>query len=242
MTGIQIYPSPNDLAIAAADHFVLMSQVFIQEQNVFSVALSGGSTPKATYQLLAETERKEQVDWSRTHLYWGDERCVSPDDEDSNYRMVYDTLIQPLGLPVSNIHRMQGELKPHEAAKRYETILRSNLKPRNFLDMVFLGMGDDGHTASLFPQSQALNVSKDWVTANYVQKLSAWRITLTASFINRSPNIVFLVSGERKAAPLFQVLQGNRQPNHYPSQLIDPVSGDLFFLVDQKAAQLLQET
>lgn len=240
MFRLNIFPHPSDLAEAAADLFIQLGQESIQRQGTFEVALSGGTTPKATYHLLTENRFRDQIDWSRIHLYWSDERCVPPTHDDSNYRMVFDTLIQPLGLPETNIHRMAGELDPSEAAQQYEIVLKSKLKPENRLDLVFLGMGDDAHTASLFPETPALRNTTDWVTANYVQKLSAWRLTLTASFINQARNIVFLISGEKKADPLFHVLHSNHQPERYPSKLINPVDGNLFFLVDQKAAQQVQ--
>jgi 6-phosphogluconolactonase len=240
MAGLVIFPHPSDLAKAAAKLFIQLGQEFIQEQGAFRVALSGGTTPRATYRLLAEPQNQDQLDWSKVHLFWGDERCVPPDHEDSNYRMVFDSLIHPLHLPESNIHRMAGELNPQEAARQYEVVLKSKLKPSNCFDLVFLGMGDDAHTASLFPGTQALDNTTDWVTANYVPKLTAWRVTLTATCINQARNVVFLVSGRNKAEPLFQVHDGNYQPENYPSQLINPLDGNLYFLVDQQAAQKIQ--
>lgn len=237
MTRLEIFPQPADLAEAAAQLFIQVGQAAIREQGAFSVALSGGSTPKATYRLLTEDRYRKLLDWSRIHLYWGDERCVPPHHEDSNYRMVYDTLIRTLDLPETNIHRMSGELAPQKAARKYEMVLRSTLAPANRFDLVFLGMGDDAHTASLFPGTQALGNTSDWVSANYVPVLSAWRLTLTANCINQARNVIFLISGGNKAEPLFHVLHGNHQPEQYPSQLIHPVDGTLIFLVDQQAAQ-----
>lgn len=239
MKEIQIFPDPRSLAEAAAHLFVRVSRSSAQKFGKFLVALAGGSTPMLTYQLLAENPIRDQVDWSKTHLFWGDERCVPPEHPDSNYKMVFETLIRAIPIAPSNISRMQGELNPSIAARQYEQVLRTSLGTDRRLDLLILGMGTDGHTASLFPETSAINVSERWVTENYVPKLSSWRLTLTASFINKAHNILFLISGSNKAEALYKVLKGDPKPEQYPSQLIKPIDGSVYFYIDQEAARLI---
>jgi 6-phosphogluconolactonase len=242
MNNIRVYTDSDLLKRAAAEHFVSLCEAAINKQGHFSVALSGGSTPKRVYELLADQAFSPYVDWDRVHIFWGDERCVPPDHSDSNYRMTRLALLEHIRLPVANIHRIQGELDPAQAADNYEQTLRQFFANRGGhvrFDLVLLGMGDDGHTASLFPGTAALDETERSVVANYVDKLNAWRITLTASAINNAANITFLISGKSKAESLQQVLEGPHQPYHLPSQLIQPVNGSLLWMLDAPAASLL---
>jgi 6-phosphogluconolactonase len=210
----------------------------IAAQGRFAVALSGGSTPKAMFALLAREPDRSAIDWAKVYIFWGDERCVPPDHADSNYHMTNEALLSQVPLPPENIFRMQGEKEPAQAAREYATQLRqffqTETTPR--FDLVFLGMGADGHTASLFPGTRALHAeANEIVVENYVEKLKTYRLTLTATTINHARCIVFLVGGTDKAATLKAVLQGDYQPDLYPSQLIQPVNGTLLWIVDEAA-------
>jgi len=240
MTNIRIGSDINALARTAADAIQDLSKKAISQTGRFSIALSGGSTPKTLFELLAR-EYAHKVDWSNTYIFWGDERCVRPDDPDSNYKMARETLLDLVPLPASNVHRIKGELEPAEAALEYEGTLGTffqDQRPR--LDLILLGMGDDGHTASLFPGTDALNEQTRWVVPNHVMSAKqTWRITFTVPVINNAANVMFLVAGSGKAARLKQVVQGAYAPNDLPSQLIKPTDGELIWAVDQAAASLL---
>ena len=240
MAIIKTYPDAETLTREAAIHFIECANEAITERNYFAVALAGGSTPKALYKTLATVELVPRVDWEKVHVFWGDERCVAPNHEDSNYRMAFDVMLRHLPIPVKQIYRMEGELEPKEAAKAYEDRLKgffSKNTPR--FDLVLLGLGEDTHTASLFPGTKALSEMKKWVTANYVRKLSAWRLTLTAWTINQAANVTFLVSGGSKAEALQRVLAGRFTPEEVPAQMIRPERGQLRWLMDRAAATLL---
>lgn len=234
MTDLRRYPDAASVAAAAGELFIAQAKTAITEHGVFHAVLSGGSTPKAVHAWLAE--RASAVDWAHVHLWFGDERSVPADHPDSNVGMAHETLIDRLPGARPHVHPMRGDLPPAKAADHYETELRAvfgNELPR--FDLVFLGLGDDAHTASLFPQTAALSVASRWVAANFVPKLDTWRITLTVPVINRARTVAFLVTGEGKAAALRSVLHGDRQPDHYPAQLIRP-DGGLLWLVDSAAA------
>jgi 6-phosphogluconolactonase len=246
MVDIEVYPDFPSLTRAAALRFTSIAEAATTTRNRFSVALSGGSTPRSLYQLLATDEFIPLVDWQQTFVFWGDERCVPPDHKDSDYHMAREALLDYVPLPMSNIYRMQGEADPEEAASIYDARLREFftgrsagmvLRPR--FDLVLLGMGEDGHTASLFPETAVLDEQERWAAAQYVAKLDAWRITLTPPAINAAANIIFLVSGENKAETLRQVIDGDASPYQYPAKLIQPYDGRLTWLVDAAAASLL---
>jgi 6-phosphogluconolactonase len=241
MSDIQILPDADSLAEEAAQRIVMAAQKAIQQQGRFSLGLSGGSTPQRLYRLLAARPFADQIDWVRVHVFWGDERCVPPDHPDSNYRIAQEALLAHVPIPAAQIHRIYGEDDPGEAAQAYEAILRAFFGdglPR--MDMILLGMGDDGHTASLFPHSAALDAPLDrWVVENLIPMKRVWRVTLTAQAINAAKQVIFLVSGAEKAERLNQVLHGTYRPHDLPSQLIQPANGKLLWLVDEAAAQAL---
>jgi 6-phosphogluconolactonase len=250
---IVIFDNLEALSQAAAVRFVEVANSSIAKNGRFSVALSGGSTPKVLYGLLANPPYYSQVDWSKVFFFFGDERCVAPDHPDSNYRMASEALLAKLNLPANQVFRMQGENPDYEAAANtYAQELQKFFgleaghgpSPENFprLDLVLLGMGPDGHTASLFPGTKALQERGRPVAPNYVEKLNAHRLTLTAPTINRAAQVLFLIGGSDKAAPLHQVLEGEYQPEVYPSQLIQAPNGKLVFFVDQTAAAQLTKT
>jgi len=242
---VRVYPDADLLKRAAAEHMTALSEASINAQGYFSIALSGGSTPKAVYELLTDKSFSRYVDWEHTHIFWGDERCVPPDHTESNYRMARLALLDQVPLPVSNIHRMKGEIDPAQAAAEYEQMLRQFFARRRDgvvrFDLVLLGMGDDGHTASLFPGTPAIEENERLVVENYVEKLEAWRLTLTAPVINAAEHVTFLVSGKSKAEMLQQVLEGPEQPYDLPAQLIQPASGHLLWLIDEPAAARLSK-
>lgn len=246
MAEMSIHLDTDHMARAAADYIVTASQSAIAARGGFSIGLAGGSTPRVLYGLLATDAFASQIDWSRTHVFWGDERCVWPDHPESNYRMARETLLDQVSLPPCNIHRMRSELEPHEAAHEYEKTLQHFFANHSVagehgagFDLILLGMGDDGHTASLFPGTQALYEQDRRAVANFVEKLGVWRITLTASFINAAATVLFLVAGASKAERLQQVLHDPYQPDLLPVQMVRPVHGRLVWIVDSAAASQL---
>jgi len=248
---VVLFPGITELAHDAARRFETIAREAIASQGRFTVALSGGNTPRSIHNSLAAEAATSQVDWSKVYIFFGDDRCVPPTSPESNYGMAWDTLPSKVPIPPENVYRMLGEDNPEQAAEIYSTQLKTFFglaqaggpSPENFprFDLIFLGMGPDGHTASLFPGTAALQERSKPVTANFVPKLNVNRLTLTAPSINRAANIVFLVAGADKAPALHQVLEGEYQPQIYPSQLIRPSQGKLVFLVDQAAAAELKK-
>ena len=229
------------LAREAAQRFVAAASAAIAARGRFTVALSGGSTPKALFALLAEAPYRDQIAWGNVHLFWGDERCVPPTDEQSNYRMTRETLIDKVALPAAQIHRIPAEdPEPTRAARAYATTLRQifTLGDDEFptFDLIHLGLGPEGHTASLFPGSPALEETRALVAAPYVEKLSAHRITLTPPVINAAREVQFLVAGAGKAAIVGQILHAQHDPNELPAQIVAPRPGKLVWLLDEAAA------
>ena len=229
---IKVYADAGTLAQAAAEHFIEQAAEAIAARNRFVVALAGGATPRATYALLANWSFTTQVDWLRVHVLWGDERCVPPNHRDSNYRLANQALLSKILIPSVNVHRIRGELEPAWAAMAYESELEALLGTDGRFDLILLGMGEDGHTASLFPGTTALEERTRWVVENYVEKLNAWRITLTLPIINAARQVTFLVSGTSKSEPLARVQAG--EP--LPARLVQPAEGKLTWLVDQQAS------
>ncbi len=237
---IKILPDSVALCRAAAQEFHQLAETAVAERGKFSVALSGGNTPRSVYSLLAE-EHKE-LPWDRINIFFGDERHVPPTDADSNFRMANESLLSKVPIPESNVHRIRAELDPNSAAEDYENQLRKFFRlatgdwPR--FDLILLGLGEDGHTASLFPGSDAINETSRRVAANWVQKLQTFRITLTFPVLNHAAEVMFLVSGEAKAQILSDVLKPGAKK--YPSQSVQPEDGHLLWLLDHDAAKLLQ--
>ena len=209
----------------------------IARRGLFTLALAGGGTPKPVYERLAMPDVARAIEWSRVHVFFGDERCVPPDDPQSNFRMAREALLARVPIPDENVHRVRGEDPPTVAAEEAERSLRDVVPaaPVPSLDLVFLGLGDDGHTASLFPDTAALGEQSRLVVANFVEKLSSWRVTFTAPLINAARDVVFLVEGAGKAAALEAVLEGPFTPTLLPSQLVRP-GGSLHWFADEAAA------
>jgi 6-phosphogluconolactonase len=243
---VSIFDEAEEVARAAAVRFVEAARDAIQAEGRFSVALSGGSTPRRVYQLLASDEFRERVDWAKTHVFFGDERSVPPDHAESNYRMADEALLAHVPIPARNVHRIMGEGDAVANARLYEDELQTFFAGMRWprFSLVLLGMGDDGHTASLFPDSQALAEQRAWVVANWVERLNAYRITLTVPAINEASRVVFIVTGAGKAERLRMVLRGvetdsDLQHELLPSQLIRPTAGTLEWLIDRAAATRL---
>jgi 6-phosphogluconolactonase len=248
---IRIVEDAAALARAAATEFARLATDAVNTKNLFSVLLSGGSTPESLYALLATEPWRSQLPWNAIHFFWGDERQVPPDDANSNFRMAYEAMLSKAPVAAENIHRIRGEeTDPALAAQEYEHELQSFFHltagqlPR--FDLVLLGLGNDGHTASLFPDTTALHerdrLDHRLVVANWVAKLNAWRLTLTLPVLNNASRVMFLVSGAEKANILRAVLDGDRLefPAQYPAQLIRPSGGTLLWLVDRAAVASLE--
>lgn len=239
---IQILPTPADLFHAAAEEFVRVGNAAIAAHGRFTVALSGGSTPKSLYSLLAV--QRAAFDWHHTFLFFGDERHVPPDHPDSNYRMVKEALLTKISVPAENVFRVKAENPDAAAAaleyandlRRFFT-LQSGEFPR--FDLILLGMGPDGHTASLFPGSDGLKEQSRLVIANWVEKFNAHRITVTFPVVNHAAEAMFMASGPDKADMVRQVLEGKHTPP-YPSQQVQPIGGTLLWLLDEAAARLMR--
>jgi 6-phosphogluconolactonase len=246
---LAVLPSAAALADAAAGRFVAAAGDAITSRGQFIVALSGGSTPRDTYRRLGMEALVSRVLWSRVQVLWGDERCVPSDHVESNYRMARETLLDRVPVPAANVHRIHGEDDPATAAAAYEATMRALLQtpagPPTAtsgvrIDLVLLGLGEDGHTASLFPGSAAAHEQTRWVMAAHVAAASPWRITLTPAVINAAAEVLFLVSGGAKAGILRRVLEGPRRPQELPAQAIAPSNGRVRWCVDAAAAAELQ--
>ena len=244
-----VLPTAEALAEEAARRFARAASDAVHSRREFVVALSGGTTPRSLYTRLAATAYAATVPWSRLQVFWGDERCVPPDDPASNYRMAREALLDHVPIPEAHVHRIRGEDDPVAAARAYEQTLRSALRtpqgpPRDApgarIDLMLLGLGDDGHTASLFPGGPASTDGDPWVAAHYVAAVSQWRVTLTPAIINAAAEVLFLVSGGSKAAIVRRVLEGPLRPDELPAQLIAPADGRVHWLLDAAAARDLE--
>lgn len=233
---IEILSDETALAEAAADRFVHLVNEALAARPEADVVLAGGSTPRAMNALLAASPRREKVDWARVRFFFGDERTVPPDDPESNYRMNRETLFEPLEIAHERIFRMHGEIEPHAAAADYARVLASLLGPKPRFDVLFLGMGPDGHTASLFSGTLGEIDDSKLVAANWVRKFNTWRITFTPHVINAARAVVITCGGASKADALHAVLDGPYLPSSYPIQLVAPQDGELIWLIDEAAA------
>jgi 6-phosphogluconolactonase len=244
----RVSPTPAAVAEAAAQFFTTEVRNAVAARGMARVAISGGSTPKAMFALLADTKQpfRAQIPWDKLDLYWVDERCVPPDNLESNYRMTFEALLSKVPLAAERIHRMEGELEPEVAAARYESTIRNTFKLEGAetptFDLVLLGMGDDGHTASLFPHTEALNDLTHIAVANHVTQKDTWRITLTWPVLNQGREVAFLIEGATKTQVLHDVFLGPYEPDAFPSQLIRPANGRLTLLLDALAAAKLPGT
>ena len=240
-----VWPNAEALALASALHFAEKVEEAVARRGIARVAISGGSTPQAAFKLLADPAQPfvNTISWDKLQLFWVDERCVPPDHPDSNYGVCKRLLLDQVGILPANVHRMEGELDPEEAASRYESTLRNTLKLEGAespaFDLLLLGMGDDGHTASLFPHTEALHEMGRLCVANHVPQKDTWRLTLTWPVINQASDVVFEIGGTAKTAIVSEVFLGPRDPERLPSQLIRPSSGRLLVQLDESAGAQL---
>lgn len=239
---LKILPDKQALIQYTVERIVRLATATLEINERFSIALSGGSTPEPVYAMLAEKFDK-YLDWSRIHLFFGDERCVAPDDEQSNYRMVKETLLDKIDIPDANVHRIRGEDEPQSAASAYADDFKAFFGDEDeFFDLNLLGIGEDGHTASLFPGTESIHEQNELVIAHHVKaKGDLWRISQTFPTILKSSNIMFLISGESKAEALKAVLEGDYNPDVYPSQILSRSNHPhILWAVDKAAASLIE--
>jgi 6-phosphogluconolactonase len=240
---LEIFKDNDQLSHALAEWITSLIEETLTSKNSFSFVLSGGSTPKKLNMLLASSPYRERIDWKKIHVFWGDERAVPFEDERNNARMAFETLLNKVNIPRNQIHIMDTSLPPKEAAAQYEESLfeffGTDVLPAQTFDLVLLGMGDDGHTLSLFPHTQVIHEEKTWVTSFFLKAQNMYRITLTKNIVNHSNHIVFMISGSEKANALHHVLEGEKNPDLYPSLVIIPTQGELHFFMDEAAASKL---
>jgi len=236
---IRVFQDPEALSQAAAAIFAETANQAIAERGEFRVALSGGKTPERMYALLAQSPHRELIDWHRLHAFWGDERCVPPEDLHSNYRQIRDILLSHVPVPLENIHRVRTELDPGPAAEDYARVLRRNADPPlewPRFDLVLLGLGEDGHTASLFPGSPMQTTRATLAVALQGEGRQSWRVTMTPAVFNSGRRVVFLVLGAGKSRIVASVLHGETKPDKLPAQRIQPEAGELIWMLDAGAA------
>lgn len=237
---VSVFPDRNELMLAAAERVTQLAERCIRDRGRFDWALAGGKTPEALYRLLAGPPLAARIDWTRVHFFWSDERCVPPEHADSNYRMARESLLDHVAPPRGNVHRLRGELPPPIAAARCEQELLLLDAPAGVprLDLILLGMGADGHTASLFPGSSALSESKRWIVATSIAGRDVARLTFTLPLINAAAHVLFLVAGSDKARAMAQQSTPD-DPERLPAHRVQPVAGELRWLIDAEAAVLL---
>jgi 6-phosphogluconolactonase len=237
---LRIFSGKGELSHNAVNFFIEAAREAIEQRNQFSVALSGGSAPLRLYELLGSSLYRDQVLWDKVHVFWADERWVLHDDIRNNAKTAFDLFLKHVPIPPQQINRMSGELGPLDSAMQYEYILQeffAGKQPQ--FDLILLGLGEDGHTASLFPGSEVLKEQKHWVKAFYHSEQKLYRITLTAHFINYARKIIFLVMGKEKSAIVAKVLEGKNSPK-LPAELIVTVNGELIYFLDEEASSKMK--
>jgi 6-phosphogluconolactonase len=232
----------NALSLHVADWLVSYIKEVLTKRDRFTIALSGGSTPKKLYQLLATGTYKNKIDWSRLHIFWGDERHVPFTDEKNNAKMAYDTLLSHVAIPADHIHPVQTDTEPHLSAFAYQALLHEYFDKQLYtFDLVLLGLGDNAHTLSLFPgYDEVIFEKQDWVKTFRLVEQNMYRVTLTAPVVNSAGRIAFLVTGNDKAPALQHIISGKYDPTQYPAQIIKPLNGELYWFLDKAAASGLQ--
>jgi 6-phosphogluconolactonase len=238
---IQLLPDLEAISHKAAEIFLNLSRSSLSSKESFTVALSGGSTPRRFYHLLGFDACRGEVESHRIHFFWVDERCVPQEHEESNFKTVYDALLSRVPVPEQNIHRIKGEAGPEEAAKEYERAIRGFFGGTDLpvFDLIVLGMGEDGHTASLFPGSGALGEKKRLAVPVYKEKPEIHRVTLTFPILNNASQVLFLVSGRSKSRVLAEVLEDEGKKSCYPAGIVAPAHGKITWLIDEEAAEYL---
>lgn len=238
---LNIFENEEEVLTALADYFTIIANEAIKKNGKFSVALSGGSSPKKLYELLAD-QYNDQLDWEKVYFFFGDERNVPQDDKDSNYLMAKKALFDPLMINPANIFPVDTSLEPKDAAQKYQEEIESFFdEDENSFDLILLGLGDNSHTASLFPHTPVLHERLPGVKNVYLEDQQVYRITMTAPMINEAQNIAFLVYGEGKAIAVHHVLEDDEDIEEYPAQLIEPIVGDIQWFIDEAAAKMLKD-
>jgi 6-phosphogluconolactonase len=237
---LHIYKTPHEVSLALAEWITGAIENTLQSSGRFTWALTGGGSPKELYELLASSPYKERIDWKKLHIFWGDERAVPFSDDRNNAKMTFEHLLSKVPVIKEQVHIMNTALEPVAAAADYEKTLRTYFTNEgNSFDLVLNGMGDDGHTLSLFPHTEVIHEKTAWVKAYWLDVQNMYRISLTAPVVNRAKKIAFLTFGDNKAKALTAVLQGSRDVDNFPSQIIQPVNGDLDWFTDMEAAKYL---
>lgn len=236
---ILVCEDERNASLEAAERFVCAAVRAVAKRGVFYVAIPGGSSPRGMFGLLCGREFEDMVPWTRTELFFTDERCVPPESDESNFKLASELLMSTVPIPEVNIHRMRGEDPPEIAAEAYENELVRVMGPRPRFDLIVLGMGTNTHTASLFPNSPALQETGKHVVANYISSLNTYRLTLTFPAINQAEQVIILAFGADKSAPLAEVFRGTADTDLHPVQAIQPTSGHLLWIVDRAAASKL---
>ncbi len=243
MAELHILPSTEEAAQAKAKFVATLAKECLDTQHRFTIALSGGSTPRRFYQILASPPHAEGIAWDRWHIFWSDERCVPPDHEDSNFRMAREALLDHVPIPPAQVYRMRGEVAPEQAAKEYETAVLNVFQTAvPFFDLILLGIGYDGHTASLFPGTGALQENHRLVVANWEPSLQVHRITFTLPLINAAKVVAFLDTDESKAEVLRGVLESAPEEDVLPAGMVRPTQGTVHWFLTKEAASLLGAT
>lgn len=241
MEQLHIAKDATTLSLELAEWLNKYIQEVLAKKDRFTFVLSGGSTPKQLYTLLAQTPYSESIPWEKLHFFWGDERAVPYEDSRNNAKMAYDELLHKVGVKAENIHVMRTDIGPAESASAYQKILKQYFDgEETTFDFVLLGMGDDGHTLSLFPGTPVVHEQNAWATSFFLTAQDMYRITLTAPVVNQAACVAFLAVGAGKAETLKHVLEGAFEPDIYPSQVIKPVKGTLHWFIDEAAAGLLK--
>ena len=239
---IHAYPNKEQLVTATTERVINEIGQAIREKGFCSIALAGGNTPREVYSMLADDSYRDRVDWNRLHLFWGDERMVPPEHEDSNFRMVQETFLKHINIPDGNVHRIRGEIAPEQAAREYAELLHSHFKEGlPCFDLILLGLGEDGHTASLFPETDAVEECEKHAVAVFVPKLSAWRVTLTLPVLNAAREILFLVSGRSKADIVQRIISIKQPAKEFPASMVNPKYGTLHWMLDSEAVVLINK-
>jgi 6-phosphogluconolactonase len=235
---IEVLSDLEALSHRAASIFLDASKNSIKTQKRFAVALSGGLTPRRMYTLLGSKSYHDKIEWRHVHLFWADERCVPKENEESNFRLAYESFLSKISVPASNIHRVKGEEDPEKAGKDYENDMRKffGISGIPVFDLTILGMGEDGHTASLFPDSKALEEKIRLALPVYMKRPKCDRVTLMLPILNNSAQILFLVSGPSKANIVNEILGKEGKKERYPAGLINPSRGNIIWLIDRQAA------
>jgi 6-phosphogluconolactonase len=239
---IHVYPNKEKLVAATAERVINLIGQAIQENGLCNIALAGGNTPREVYSMLAANSYRDRVDWNGLHLFWGDERMVPPEHQDSNFRMVQQTLLEHIKIPDGNAHRIRGEITPEKAAAEYAELLHDHFREDSpHFDLILLGIGEDGHTASLFPDTDAIEECERHTVAVFVPRLNTWRVTLTLPVLNAAREVIFLVSGSSKSNIIQRIMSVKQPTKDLPATMVNPENGTLRWILDSEAAALINK-